>query len=117
MVVDVCHHDGYTVPRGILPQCARIVRDLPVLFVGVRCPLAVVMERRRATGWDQGDPDALIQAAVLRWQTAVHQPGIYDLEVDTGLLTPAACAAAICQHLALGLSAISCARLAALAAG
>ena len=32
---------------------------------------------------------------VLAWQHEVHVPGIYDLEVDTGVLTPQACAAAI----------------------
>ncbi len=49
VVVDVGHHDAYAVPRGILPTCARLLEGLPVLFVGVRCPLEVVMQRRRAT--------------------------------------------------------------------
>src|SRR5438132_7693776 len=49
VVVDVGHHDGYSVPRGILPDCARRLSGLPVWFVGVRCPIEVVMERRRAT--------------------------------------------------------------------
>src|SRR5215468_9451677 len=35
VVVDVGHHDGYTIPRGILPECARRLGGLPVLFVGV----------------------------------------------------------------------------------
>jgi chloramphenicol 3-O-phosphotransferase len=37
VVVDVGHHDAYSVPRGILPQCARQLHGLPVLFVGVHC--------------------------------------------------------------------------------
>src|SRR5437870_1993361 len=45
VVVDLGHHDAYSVPRGILPDCARRLIGLPVLFVGVRCPLGVVMER------------------------------------------------------------------------
>src|SRR6266487_840750 len=45
VVVDVGHHDAYFVPRRILPDCARRLSGLPVLFVGVRCPIAVVMER------------------------------------------------------------------------
>src|SRR5688500_2324587 len=49
VVVDVGHHDAYSVPRGVLPDCARRLRGLPVLFVGVRCPLDVVVDRRRAT--------------------------------------------------------------------
>src|SRR5713101_6075604 len=56
VVVDVGHHDAYAVPRGILPNCARQLKGLPVLFVGVRCPLEVVMERRRAT-WHADNAD------------------------------------------------------------
>src|SRR5262249_20753800 len=45
VVVDVGHHDAYSVPRGILPRCARLLSGLPVLFVGVRCPVQVLTER------------------------------------------------------------------------
>src|SRR5712691_2893047 len=48
VVVDVGHHDGYSVPRGILPDCARRLSGLPVLFVGVYCPIDVIMQRRNA---------------------------------------------------------------------
>ena len=37
VVVDATHHDHYSQPLGILRDCARVVSDLPVLFVGVRC--------------------------------------------------------------------------------
>jgi chloramphenicol 3-O phosphotransferase len=33
------------------------------------------------------------------WQQAVHVPGIYDLEVDTSVLSAAECAALIRRHL------------------
>jgi chloramphenicol 3-O phosphotransferase len=33
------------------------------------------------------------------WQWEVHTPGIYDLEVDTSVLGPEACAAVIRWHL------------------
>src|SRR5215472_14328869 len=56
VVVDVGHHDAYSVPRGILPSCARQLEGLPVWFVGVRCPLEVVLQRRRAT-WQEGLAD------------------------------------------------------------
>ena len=101
VVVDVGHHDGYSVPRRILPDCARRLRGLPVLFVGVRCPLEVIMQRRRVT-WGTDPADGSIPPAVLRWQQAVHDPGIYDLEVDTSLLTAEQCADAIRRHLADG---------------
>lgn len=51
VVVDVGHHDAYATPRGILVDCARRLRGLPVLFVGVRCPLETIMERRRCKMW------------------------------------------------------------------
>ena len=101
VVVDVGHHDNYSAPLGILPDCARRLSGLPVLFVGVRCPLDVVMARRRAT-WGTDPADASVPAPVRLWQQAVHDPGLYDLEVDTSLLPPEACADAIRRHLAEG---------------
>src|SRR5260370_2998968 len=81
VVVDVGHHDAYSVPRGILPSCARQMSGLTVLFVGVRCPIQVVIERRRATwGVDDVD-DGAVPKPLSLWQHAVHVPGIYDLEV------------------------------------
>ena len=97
--VDVGHHDTYAVPRGILPDCARRLSGLPVLFVGVRCPIEVVVERRRAT-WGAGSTDGgSPPKPVTLWQQAVHMPGIYDLEVDTSLLSPGECAEAIRRRL------------------
>jgi chloramphenicol 3-O phosphotransferase len=103
VVVDVAHHDAYSVPRGILPACARRLAGLPVLFVGVRCPIATVRARRVATwggtgyveteaGWDP----------VEAWQREVHAVGGYDLEVDTSVLSPAECAEAIRRRLVDG---------------
>lgn len=103
VVVDVGHHDVYAIPRGILVDCARRLRGLPVLFVGVRCPLAVILERRRSTGYlATGSTGTEAPAPVQRWQEAVHRPGVYDLEVDTSQLTPAACAERIQHHLITG---------------
>jgi chloramphenicol 3-O phosphotransferase len=112
VVVDVGHHDAYSVPRGILPDCARRLAGLPVLFVGVRCPLDVVLERRRAT-WGPDRPDAPVRL----WQEAVHDPGVYDLELDTSQLTPDACAAAIRRRLDEGPPGTAFRHLAALAVG
>ena len=98
VVVDVGHHDAYSVPRGILPDCARQMKGLPVLFVGVRCPIEEVMKRRRET-WGSDPADGSVPAPVSLWQRAVHEPGIYDLEVDTSVLSPDECADAIRKHL------------------
>ncbi|MEH1784211.1 hypothetical protein [Nostoc sp.] len=101
VVVDVGHHDAYAMKRGILADSARRLNGLPVLFVGVRCPIEIIMERRQKTGWKVGSTaDFPIPHPVQLWQREVHIPGIYDLEVDTSLLSPGACAEVIRQHLA-----------------
>lgn len=100
VVADTGHHDSYSVPRGILRTSAGQLAGLPALFVGVRCPLEVVRERRRATWGGVGfQQDGSVSDPVARWQEAVHSPGIYDLEVDTSDLTPDACAGLIRQRL------------------
>ncbi|MET3897798.1 chloramphenicol 3-O phosphotransferase [Devosia sp. UYZn731] len=98
VVADFGHHDDYSRPLRILPDCARRLAGLNVLFVGVFCPLDVIMARRNAnpqnglyaTGETPPPP-------VLRWQEAVHVPGIYDLTVDTATTSPEHCAAAIAE--------------------
>jgi len=118
VVVDVGHHDGYAIPRGVLKECARRLSRLPVLFVGVRCPIEVIMERRRNTGWNEGDPaDAPVPHPVLLWQRGVHLPGIYDLEVDTSVLSPKECAGVIRQRLEMGPAASAFQHLAAMPPG
>lgn len=101
VVADLGHHDFYSRPLGILPACARLLAGLDVLFVGVHCPIEAIMARRNA------DPQGGFYAAgegvpepVRRWQEAVHKPGIYDLGVDTGAMTPDQCVAAIAATLA-----------------
>jgi len=103
VVADVGHHDG-----AILADSARRLAGLPAWLVGVRCPIEAIMARRNAgqTGregeYAVGSTADPIPAPVLLWQRSVHVPGIYDLEVDTSLLTPSECAAAIGRRLADG---------------
>jgi chloramphenicol 3-O phosphotransferase len=117
VVVDVGHHDAYAVPQGILPDCARQLRGLPILFVGVRCSSAVFEARLRATWYGDYADDRPLPEPVHRWQRAVHVPGIYDLEIDTSALTPEECAGVIGQHLAEGPPPSAFQRLAAISAG
>lgn len=105
VVVDVGHHGDDPASRDIIRDCAQRLLGLPVLMVGVHCPLAVIMQRRNA-GQDgreghylTGSPDDPIPAPVRLWQDAVHQPGIYDIEVDTSVLTPIQCADVIRRRL------------------
>lgn len=110
VVVDAVHHDAYTQPLNILKRLPGWLEGLPVMLVGVRCPIDIIMARRRAgqSGregeYETGGQGDAVPEPVLRWQRHVHQPGVYDLEVDTSMLRPADCAEAIRQALAAGLS-------------
>ncbi len=108
VVVDVGHHDGYSTPRGILYDSARRLTGLPVLFVGVRCRVDVIVERRQ----DSWNPRRGLDEHIRRWQREVHIPGIYDLEVDTAQLSPQECADTIRQRLEEGPEATACKQLA-----
>lgn len=106
VVADVGHHDAYSKPLHILADCARRLAGLPVLLVGVRCPIEIIMERRAVSATDKryvtGSPDDPVPLPVRLWQEEVHRPGIYDLEVDTSLLNPVQCADAIRLWLSSG---------------
>jgi chloramphenicol 3-O phosphotransferase len=101
VVVDVGLHEAYSRPLGVLPDAARRLSGLAVLFVGVQCPLDVIMARRDAA--QKGREGAYVTGArpgespgpVLRWEYEVHRGKRYDLEVDTSLLSPGECADAI----------------------
>ena len=79
---------------------------LPAFLVGVRCPVEVIMARRDAGSGGRGvhggyvtsAPDGTVPDIVVRWERAVHDPGIYDLEVDTSTASPEACAAAVLRR-------------------
>jgi chloramphenicol 3-O phosphotransferase len=105
VVADVGHHERYSRPLGTLADCARRLLGLPVLFVGVRCPIETIMARRNQA--HPGREETYVSGIaptepVLAWQEAVHQPGLYDLELDTSRQSPEACASAIREILAQG---------------
>ena len=105
VVVDVGHHDDYSKPLGILGRTAAALQGRPAYFVGVRCPVEVVVARRDADpsgDYVTSEPDGSIPAIVLRWERAVHDPGVYDLQVDTSTSPPEACAAAVLQRVREG---------------
>lgn len=108
VVVDIGHHDSYTRPLHLLGDCVRRLRGLPVLIVGVRCPIDIILERRSHTHegreglYARRGADGRIPEPILRWQDGVHEPGIYDLELDTSALTPEAAAAQIGELLQHG---------------
>ncbi|NEI67995.1 chloramphenicol phosphotransferase [Rhizobium lusitanum] len=110
VVAEFGHHDAHSRPLGILGDCARLLADLPALFVGVRCPLDIVMQRRLAEGPERQSAYVAVEAGmpipapVVAWQEHVHRPGIYDLEVDTSISSPEACAEEIRQRLTCPIS-------------
>jgi chloramphenicol 3-O phosphotransferase len=113
VVVDVGHHEAYSHPLRVLPDAARRLEGLPVLFVGVRCPTDVIMARRDAseTGrqgtYAASGPKGEVPVAVLRWEEEVHRGKSYDIEVDTSQLSPSQCAEAIWSCLQRGPEAAS----------
>jgi chloramphenicol 3-O phosphotransferase len=63
----------------LLPHYLVLFGDIPVLFIGIRCPLNEVQRRER-------ERNDRYSAAVL--DEPVHAHGCYDLEVDTSRYTP-----------------------------
>jgi chloramphenicol 3-O phosphotransferase len=59
-----------------------------ILLVGVRCPLEVVEERERTR---QNRRNGLARSQF----NVIHESKPYDLEVDTSVLSPEACAKVI----------------------
>jgi chloramphenicol 3-O phosphotransferase len=97
VVVDVGLYD-----IAIAADAARRLDGIPVLFVGVRCDLETIMQRRRSAEAHlyavapEGEP---VPEPVLRWQHEVHAHWTYDLEVDASVDTPDQCASEIRRRL------------------
>jgi chloramphenicol 3-O phosphotransferase len=102
VVVDTGHHESYSRPLH-LADCAKRLVGLPVLWVGVRCPIEVIWQRREAS-WGQRREEAgpELIAAVQAWQQEVHAHRPYDLELDTSRHSPGECARIVAARLAEG---------------
>jgi len=87
--------DHLLIDPGWVYECAQLFCDLPLLLVGVRCPLALLEAREQARG-DRSPGQARAHFV------AVHTPGVYDLEVDTAYLSPLECALQIKHRLQEG---------------
>ena len=86
VVADVGLYD-----RAIVNDATRRLAGLRGLFVGIRCPVEVVLERRCAS------PDGYTteREPAERWEQHVHALWTYTLQVDTSRLSAAECAADI----------------------
>jgi len=78
--------------KAWLQECVERWQDLDVLFVGVRCPLEIAEQREK----DRGDR----QIGLARYQfDRVHAHGVYDVELDTSVLSIEECVAGIIKAL------------------
>jgi chloramphenicol 3-O phosphotransferase len=100
VVVDIGLYDV-----AVAADAAQRLDGVPVVFVGVHCDVATIMERRRSAGTDRyaiAAADEPVPEPVLRWQHAVHAHWAYDVDVDTSSEAPEECAAAIRERLDKG---------------
>ena len=71
-----------------LKACVEACRGIEVLFVGVKCPLDITEQREKERGYRN--------IGTARYQfERVHAHGLYDVEVDTSVLTVDDCTAKI----------------------
>jgi chloramphenicol 3-O phosphotransferase len=87
--------DHVLVEPAWISECARLLADLPAYLIGIRCPLEVLEEREK-TRRDRTLGQARAQYPI------VHAHGVYDLELDTSVLSIDECARRIQQCLADG---------------
>jgi chloramphenicol 3-O phosphotransferase len=73
-------------------ECLAAAQQAGILLVGARCPLEVVEQREQTRG-NRRNGLAHSQFNV------VHESKPYDLEVDTSVLSPEACASVIVERL------------------
>ena len=83
----------------VLRAAVHALAALPVLFVAVRCPLAVAEQRERDRG-DRAPGGARVFHGLVHPLVATH--GRYDLEIDTAAYSPQAGAARIRAALLTG---------------
>ena len=87
--------DHVLVEPAWVADCADLFWELPAYLIGVRCPLNVLEERERSRR------DRTLGQAKAQYPR-VHAHDIYDLEVDSSLLTPRECADAIAERVTSG---------------
>ena len=79
-----------------LQDCANLFYDLPAYFIGIHCPLDILEQREKARK-SRTLGQAKAQFGI------VHTGCIYDLEVDTSLLSPEECAMLIKDRIQNGI--------------
>jgi len=78
-----------------LDACVKAFEGMPVVFVGVHCPLEVLETREESRG------DRKLGAARFQFNR-VHSHRTYDLELDTSSLSVEACVSKIVEYIESG---------------
>jgi chloramphenicol 3-O phosphotransferase len=73
-------------------DCANLFADLPAYLIGIQCPLDVLEQRERSR------KNRTLGQAKLQFPV-IHKYTLYDLEVDTSILSPEECARRIQSRL------------------
>lgn len=101
VVSDVGHHDNYSKRLELLPQCLAVLEYLPVLMVGVKADLEDILARRQnsSSEYVRSTADIPVPKPVVDWQEHVHQPGIYDISLNTSSSTIEECCDVLIEEL------------------
>lgn len=75
-----------------LRECAELFAPLPAYFIGIKCPLPILLERERLR------KDRTLGQAEAQF-SLMHIHSVYDLEVDTSILSVSQCVQAIKDRL------------------
>ena len=78
--------DHVLIDNAWLNQCLELLRERYVLFVGLHCTLDELERRER-------ERDARRQGFARQQTENIHKGKIYDLELDTSVLSPEECVA------------------------
>ena len=75
-----------------LRECAELFAPLPAYLIGIKCPLPILVVRERLR------KDRTLGQAEAQF-SLMHTHGVYDVEVDTSILSVAQCVQAIQDRL------------------
>jgi len=84
--------DHVFVEKAWVDECAELFEDMLAYLIGVQCPLEILEQR------EQERKDRTLGQARAQ-HDLIHKFTIYDLEVDTSLLTQEECAQKIIERL------------------
>ena len=78
--------------RAWVEECARLFAGLPAYLIGIQCPLEI-LEAARAPAQGSHTGTGSCQFPL------IHKYAVYDLELDTSMLTADECAVRIIDRL------------------